>query len=70
MKRLVDYTNYEVESTRHLRNVLSGNRTLKALVGKDLLVKNKNQVVLWFIEKAELAELEELEEGLFLTIVK
>lgn len=70
MKRLVEYTNYEVESNGHLKNVLSGNRTLKALVGKDLLVKNKNQVILWFIEKAELAELEELQAGLFLTVIK
>lgn len=70
MKRLVDYTNYEIESKGQLKNVLSGNRTLKALVGKDLLVKNKNQVVLWFLQNAELTELEELQEGLFLTVVK
>lgn len=70
MKRLLDYTNYEIEKNGHLKNPLSGNRKMKALVGKDVLVKNKNGVVLWFIQNAELAELEELSEGLLITVVK
>jgi hypothetical protein len=70
LKRIVDNTNYEIQSNGHLKNVLSGDRKIKALVGKDLLVKNGHQVVLWLIQNAELAELEELQEGLFLTVVK
>lgn len=70
MKRLLEYTNYEIEKNGHLKNPLAGNRKMKALVGKDILVSNKNKVVLWLIQNAELAELEELDEGLLLTVVK
>lgn len=70
MKRMLEFTNYEVEKNGHLKNPLAGNRKIKALVGKDILVSNKNKVVLWLIQNAELGELEELDEGLLLTIVK
>lgn len=70
MKRLLEYTNYEIEKNGHLKNPLAGNKKMKALVGKDILVSNKNKVVLWLIQNAELAELEELDEGLLLTVVK
>jgi hypothetical protein len=70
MKRMPEYTNYEIEKNGHLKNPLSGNKKMKALVGKDILVSNKNKVVLWLIQDAELSELEELDEGLLLTIIK
>lgn len=70
MKRLLEYTNYEIEKNGHLKNPLAGNRKMKALVGKDILVSNKNKAVLWLIQNAELAELEELDEGLLLTVVR
>lgn len=70
MKRMLELTNYEIEKSGHLKNPLSGNRKMKALVGRDILVFNKNKVVLCFIQNAELSELEELDEGLLLKVVK
>ncbi len=70
MRRMLEYTNYEVEKNGHLKNPLAGNKKIKALVGKDILVRNKHNAELYLIQNAELKELEEVKEGLLLVVVK
>lgn len=70
MVRYLEYTSYEIQSNGLVKNYFTGERKLKSLVGKNLFVRNKNKAYLYIIENAELSELEALQEGLLLTIIK
>lgn len=61
MKRMFDFSNYEIKE-KH--------RGLKKFIGKDIIVFNKNHANLYFIQDAELEELQEIQPGLLITLVK
>jgi len=58
---MFDFSNYEIKDN---------DRGLKKFIGKDIIVFNKNHANLYFIQDAELEELQEIQPGLLITLVK
>lgn len=60
MKRMFEYLNHKIKEN---------DKSLKKFVGKDMIIMNGYLTNLYFIEDAELEELQELEPGLIITLV-
>lgn len=60
MRRIFEFTHHEIKE----------NDRLNKFVGRDLIVFNKHHANLYFIQNAELEDLEKIQPGLFIKLVK
>lgn len=61
MKRMFKFLHYEIKEN---------DRGLRKFIGKDMIVFNKNHANLFFIQNAELEELQGIQPGLLITLVQ
>lgn len=69
MVRMVEFTSYEVGENGCLKGD-SRSKKIATLIGKDMIVSNRHAVALLFIQNAELEDLEKIDVGLYITVIK
>lgn len=69
MTRMVEFTSYEVGENGCLKGD-SKSKKITTLIGKDMIISNRHTVALNFIQNAEIEDLEKIDVGLWITVIK